>query len=65
MHNVYFSMIPFAHLSLSCSSSIIILQGHFSAVTSLSLSPDGWLLLSGGRDKVGGGEYFKVQGFRS
>lgn len=27
-------------------------QGHFSAVTSLALSPDGWLLLSAGRDKV-------------
>lgn len=28
------------------------LQGHFSAVTSLALSTDGWLLMSGGRDKV-------------
>ncbi len=28
------------------------LKGHFSAVTSLSLSSDGWLLVSGGRDKV-------------
>jgi WD40 repeat protein len=27
-------------------------QAHFSAVTCLALSPDGWLLLSGGRDKV-------------
>jgi len=27
-------------------------QGHLSAVPALSLSPDGWLLLSGGRDKV-------------
>ena len=27
-------------------------QAHFSAVTSLALSSDGWLLLSGGRDKV-------------
>ena len=29
-----------------------VLKGHFSAVTSLSLSPDGWTLLSGGRDSV-------------
>ena len=29
-----------------------MLKGHFSAVTSLSLSPDGWTLLSGGRDSV-------------
>ena len=28
------------------------LQAHYSAVTCLDLSPDGWLLLSGGRDKV-------------
>ncbi len=28
------------------------LQSHFSAVTSLALSSDGWVLLSGGRDKV-------------
>ena len=27
-------------------------QGHFSAVSSLSLAPDGWSLVSGGRDKV-------------
>ena len=27
-------------------------QGHFSAVTSLSLAPDGWSLISAGRDKV-------------
>lgn len=27
-------------------------KSHFSAVTSLALSPDGWRLLSGGRDKV-------------
>ncbi len=27
-------------------------QAHFSAVTALSLSPDGWTLLSAGRDKV-------------
>jgi U3 small nucleolar RNA-associated protein 13 len=26
--------------------------GHMSAVPALALSPDGWLLLSGGRDKV-------------
>lgn len=26
--------------------------GHISAVPALCLSPDGWLLLSGGRDKV-------------
>lgn len=29
-----------------------VLKGHFSAITSLSLSPDGWTLLSGGRDSV-------------
>ena len=29
-----------------------MLKGHFSAVTSLSLSPDGWSLVSGGRDSV-------------
>lgn len=29
-----------------------MLKGHYSAVTSLSLSPDGWTLLSGGRDSV-------------
>ena len=28
------------------------MQGHFSAVSSLSLAPDGWSLVSGGRDKV-------------
>ena len=28
------------------------LQGHYSAVTSLCLAPDGWSLISGGRDKV-------------
>ena len=29
-----------------------MLKGHFSAVTALSLSPDGSTLLSGGRDSV-------------
>lgn len=29
-----------------------VVQGHYSAVTSLSLAPDGWSLISGGRDKV-------------
>lgn len=33
-------------------SCVAKLAGHFSAVTSLALSPDGWQLLSGGRDKV-------------
>ena len=28
------------------------LQGHFAAVTALALAPDGWTLLSAGRDKV-------------
>ena len=28
------------------------LQGHFSAVTSLALTPNGWGLLSAGRDKT-------------
>ena len=30
----------------------MLLQGHYSAVTSLSLAQDGWTLISGGRDKV-------------
>ena len=30
----------------------MVLQGHYSAVTSLCLAPDGWSLISGGRDKV-------------
>lgn len=29
-----------------------MLQGHYSAVTSLCLAPDGWSLISAGRDKV-------------
>lgn len=29
-----------------------VLQGHYSAVTSLCLAPDGWSLISAGRDKV-------------
>ncbi len=29
-----------------------VLKGHYSAVTSLAISPDGWTLLSGGRDSV-------------
>jgi hypothetical protein len=33
-------------------SCVAKLDGHFSAVTSLALAPDGWTLLSGGRDKV-------------
>lgn len=37
---------------LVAKSCIATLQGHFSAVTSLSTSPDGWHLLSGGRDGV-------------
>lgn len=37
---------------LVTKSCTVTLKGHYSAVTSLSLSPDGWLLLSGGRDKV-------------
>lgn len=28
------------------------MQGHYSAVTILSLAPDGWSLISAGRDKV-------------
>ena len=35
------------HVAVPC-----LPQAHFSAVTSLALSPDGWLLLSGARDKV-------------
>ena len=31
---------------------LAVLKGHYSAVTALSLSPDGWTLLSGGRDSV-------------
>ena len=30
----------------------LLAQAHFSAVTALSLSADGWTLLSAGRDKV-------------
>ena len=29
-----------------------VLRGHYSAVTALAISPDGWTLLSGGRDSV-------------
>ena len=35
-----------------CNCCDCIWQGHFSAVTSLSLASDRWTLLSGGRDKV-------------
>jgi U3 small nucleolar RNA-associated protein 13 len=28
------------------------MQAHFTAVTSISMAPDGWTLLSAGRDKV-------------
>lgn len=31
---------------------LVLLQGHYSAVTGLSLAPDGWTLISAGRDKV-------------
>lgn len=31
---------------------LAILDKHFSAVTSVALSEDGWTLLSAGRDKV-------------
>lgn len=34
------------------SPHAVVLQGHYSAVTSLCLAPDGWSLISGGRDKV-------------
>ena len=30
----------------------MLLQGHFSAVTSLAFTPNGWGLLSAGRDKT-------------
>eukprot|EP00955_Chlamydomonas_euryale_P056570 356470-Chlamydomonas_euryale.AAC.1 len=43
---------PFSHTHVHTRPSPPPPQGHFSAVTSLSLSTDGWLLLSGGRDKV-------------
>lgn len=33
-------------------SCTFVLKGHFSAVTGLAVSPDGWTLLSAGRDKV-------------
>jgi U3 small nucleolar RNA-associated protein 13 len=33
-------------------SCVATLKAHFSAVTSLAVSPDGWTLLSGGRDAV-------------
>jgi U3 small nucleolar RNA-associated protein 13 len=37
---------------LVSKTCVATLQAHFSAVTSLSISPDGWTLLSGGRDGV-------------
>lgn len=37
---------------LISKSCVATLQAHFSAVTSLSISDDGWTLLSGGRDGV-------------
>ena len=37
---------------LVTKACVATLKGHFSAVTCLSLSPDGWTLLSGGRDSV-------------
>lgn len=37
---------------LVTKSCVATLKSHFSAVTSLSLAPDGWTLLSGGRDGV-------------
>ncbi len=37
---------------LVTKSCVAVLKGHFSAVTALSISHDGWTLLSGGRDKV-------------
>lgn len=40
------------HLPLLPHATAAVLKGHYSAVTSLSLSPDGWTLLSGGRDSV-------------
>jgi WD40 repeat protein len=30
----------------------VLLQGHFSAVTSLALAPDNWTLLSSSRDRT-------------
>ena len=37
---------------LVAKTCVATLQAHFSAVTSLSISPDGWTLFSGGRDGV-------------
>lgn len=37
---------------LVAKTCVATLQAHFSAVTSLAISPDGWTLLSGGRDGV-------------
>ena len=37
---------------LVSKSCVANLQAHYSAVTSLSISPDGWTLFSGGRDGV-------------
>lgn len=31
---------------------LLHIQGHFNAVTSLSIAPDGWTMLSAGRDNV-------------
>jgi hypothetical protein len=55
LHNVHWADAGMLLLQALCVADVApgrLLQGHFSAVTSLALSPDGWLLLSGGRDKV-------------
>lgn len=39
-------------LTFHCSQGRLLLQGHFSAVTSLAFTPNGWGLLSAGRDKT-------------
>lgn len=43
---------PNGVIFLFFSRACVVLQGHYSAVTSLCLAPDGWSLISGGRDKV-------------
>jgi U3 small nucleolar RNA-associated protein 13 len=37
---------------LKSKSCVAVLKGHYSAVTCLAISYDGWTLLSGGRDSV-------------
>ena len=46
------SVTPLMLVAVVAARMHAVLKGHFSAVTALSLSPDGWTLVSGGRDSV-------------